>query len=135
MTEQTASTGAPALPKAPDSHRSMIGPSFSMFRALIRRSTRSLPDTEAQESLPWSAGPAPIRCYSNDANDPGGRTEEGIIQREYDLKRKHDTDAGSYLVDKVIVFPHEPISHSTTDIAFMGKRYLVEAPQAIVVFG
>jgi lysozyme family protein len=36
-----------------------------------------LPDTEAQEG-----------GYSNDAHDPGGMTMEGIIQREYDLKRR-----------------------------------------------
>jgi lysozyme family protein len=36
-----------------------------------------LPDTLRQEG-----------GYSNDAHDPGGMTMEGIIQREYDLKRK-----------------------------------------------
>jgi lysozyme family protein len=36
-----------------------------------------LPDTLKQEG-----------GYSNDAHDPGGMTMEGIIQREYDLKRK-----------------------------------------------
>ena len=36
-----------------------------------------LPDTLRQEG-----------GYSNDAHDPGGMTMEGIIQREYDLKRR-----------------------------------------------
>jgi lysozyme family protein len=38
---------------------------------------KCLPDTLKQEG-----------GYSNDAHDPGGMTMEGIIQREYDLKRK-----------------------------------------------
>jgi lysozyme family protein len=36
-----------------------------------------LPDTLKQEG-----------GYSNDAHDPGGKTMEGIIQKEYDLKRR-----------------------------------------------
>lgn len=38
---------------------------------------RCLPDVLVQEG-----------GYSNDAHDPGGMTMQGIIQREYDLKRK-----------------------------------------------
>jgi lysozyme family protein len=38
---------------------------------------KCLPDTLKQEG-----------GYSNDAHDPGGMTMEGIIQREYDSKRK-----------------------------------------------
>lgn len=38
---------------------------------------KCLPDTLVQEG-----------GYSNDAHDPGGMTMEGIIQREYDLKRR-----------------------------------------------
>jgi lysozyme family protein len=38
---------------------------------------KCLPDTLVQEGE-----------YSNDAHDPGGMTMEGIIQKEYDLKRK-----------------------------------------------
>jgi lysozyme family protein len=38
---------------------------------------KCLPDTLVQEG-----------GYSNDAHDPGGMTMEGIIQREYDAKRK-----------------------------------------------
>ena len=49
---------------------------------------KCLPDIEVQEGVPWSNGAAPVRGYSDDAHDPGGKTEEGIIQREYDLKRK-----------------------------------------------
>ena len=49
---------------------------------------KCLPYTEAQEGVPWASGPLPARAYSNDAHDPGGKTGEGIIQREYDLKRR-----------------------------------------------
>lgn len=49
---------------------------------------KCLPDIEVQEGVPWSTGPMPARAYSNDAHDPGGMTGEGIIQREYDLKRR-----------------------------------------------
>lgn len=49
---------------------------------------RCLPFTESQEGVPWSQGPMPARAYSNDAHDPGGMTGEGIIQREYDVKRR-----------------------------------------------
>jgi lysozyme family protein len=49
---------------------------------------RCLPFTEAQEGVPWASGPMPARAFSNDAHDPGGKTGEGIVQREYDLKRR-----------------------------------------------
>jgi lysozyme family protein len=49
---------------------------------------KCLPFTELQEGVPWSEGPMPARAYSNDKNDPGGMTGEGIIQREYDPKRR-----------------------------------------------
>lgn len=49
---------------------------------------KCLPAIELQEGVPWSTGPMPARAYSNDAHDPGGKTGEGIIQREYDLKRR-----------------------------------------------
>jgi lysozyme family protein len=49
---------------------------------------KCLPDTEAQEGVPWTSGPLPPRAFSNDAHDPGGKTGEGIIQKEYDLKRR-----------------------------------------------
>lgn len=49
---------------------------------------KCLPFTEAQEGVPWASGPMPARAFSNDAHDPGGKTGEGIIQREYDLKRR-----------------------------------------------
>lgn len=49
---------------------------------------KCLPFTENQEGVPWSAGPMPARAYSNDQHDPGGMTGEGIIQREYDIKRR-----------------------------------------------
>ncbi len=49
---------------------------------------KCLPDTEVQEGVPWSSGQMPQRAYSDDKHDPGGKTGEGIIQREYDLKRR-----------------------------------------------
>lgn len=49
---------------------------------------KALPYIEIQEGVPWSDGPMPARAYSNDAHDPGGMTGEGIIQREYDPKRR-----------------------------------------------
>jgi lysozyme family protein len=49
---------------------------------------KCLPDTEIQEGVPWASGPGPAKAFSNDAHDPGGMTMEGIIQREYDLKRR-----------------------------------------------
>lgn len=49
---------------------------------------KCLPDTEIQEGVPWSSGPLPSRAFSNSKNDPGGKTGEGIIQKEYDLKRR-----------------------------------------------
>lgn len=47
-----------------------------------------LPDTEVEEGVPWTSGPLPARAFSNDAHDPGGKTGEGIIQKEYDAKRR-----------------------------------------------
>lgn len=44
---------------------------------------RCLPDIEAQEGAPWSGGPGPARAFSDDAHDPGGKTMEGITQKEY----------------------------------------------------
>src|ERR1700757_1439117 len=49
---------------------------------------KALPYTEAQEGVPWASGPMPARAYSDDKHDPGGKTGEGIIEREYDLKRR-----------------------------------------------
>jgi hypothetical protein len=49
---------------------------------------KCLSDIEAQEGVPWSTGPMPARAYSNDKNDPGEMTGEGICQREYDPKRR-----------------------------------------------
>jgi lysozyme family protein len=48
-----------------------------------------LPFTEIQEGpVPWVSGPAPAKDFSNDLHDPGGATEEGIIQNEYIRKRR-----------------------------------------------
>jgi lysozyme family protein len=48
-----------------------------------------LPLTEIQEGpVPWVSGPAPAKDFSNDLHDPGGATEEGIIQNEYIRKRR-----------------------------------------------
>jgi lysozyme family protein len=48
-----------------------------------------LPLTEIQEGpVPWVSGSAPAKDFSNDAHDPGGATEEGIIQNEYNRKRR-----------------------------------------------
>jgi lysozyme family protein len=53
------------------------------------RFDKVLPFTEIQEGpLPWLSGRGPQRDFSNDAHDPGGKTMEGIIQREYDRKRR-----------------------------------------------
>lgn len=49
---------------------------------------RCLPDTEAQEGVPWTSGPMPAGAYSNDKHDPGGKTGEGLLQKEYDPKRR-----------------------------------------------
>lgn len=88
MTE-TASAGAAAMPKAvataPTSHDSSFVP-YPL--GLDPDFEKCLPDTEVQEGVPWASGPLPMRAYSNDAHDPGGKTGEGIIQREYDLKRR-----------------------------------------------
>jgi len=71
----TASAGAPVLPKAtPTAHDR----SFVAYPAgLDPDFEKCLPATLAQEG-----------GYSNDAHDPGGMTMYGIIQREYDLKRR-----------------------------------------------
>jgi len=48
-----------------------------------------LPLTEIQEGpVPWISGPAPAKDFSNDEHDPGGATEEGVIQNEYIRKRR-----------------------------------------------
>lgn len=48
-----------------------------------------LPFTEIQEGpVPWVSGPAPAKDFSNDEHDPGGATEEGIIQTEYNRARR-----------------------------------------------
>jgi lysozyme family protein len=78
----TVSAGAPAMPTSHDNH-------FIPYPlGTDSRFERCLPDTEAQEGVPWASGPLPARAYSNDQHDPGGKTGEGIIQREYDLKRR-----------------------------------------------
>lgn len=86
MTNETASAGAPALPIVPTAHdRSFVpyvvgtDPDFD----------KCLPGTELQEGpIKWISGPMPAQDYSNDPHDPGGMTGEGILQREYDLKRR-----------------------------------------------
>jgi lysozyme family protein len=67
----TAQAGAPALPNAHD--RSFVPYPLGLDPEF----EKCLPDTLAQEG-----------GYSNDAHDPGGMTMMGIIQREYDLKRR-----------------------------------------------
>lgn len=52
------------------------------------RFEKCLPFTELEEGVAWSSGPLPARAFSNDKYDPGGKTGEGIIQKEYDLKRR-----------------------------------------------
>lgn len=47
-----------------------------------------LPDTEVEEGVAWSSGQMPKAAYSDDKHDPGGQTGEGIIQKEYDPKRR-----------------------------------------------
>jgi lysozyme family protein len=49
---------------------------------------KCLPDVEEQEGTFWKSGAMPKAAYSDDAHDPGGKTGEGIIQKEYDAKRK-----------------------------------------------
>lgn len=82
----TVSAGAPALPHPiPSAHdRSFVPYPIG----LDPRFEKCLPYTEVQEGVPWASGPMPARAFSNDAHDPGGKTGEGIIQREYDLKRR-----------------------------------------------
>jgi lysozyme family protein len=79
---ESAPAGAPAVPSSHDrffiAYPMGLDPDFE----------KCLPDTEAQEGVPWASGPLPARAYSNDLHDPGGKTGEGIIQREYDLKRR-----------------------------------------------
>jgi lysozyme family protein len=80
------SAGAPAMQNAiPAAHdRTFI----SYVLGTDSEFDKILPDTEVQEGVPWASGPMPSRAYSDDAHDPGGKTGEGIIQREYDLKRR-----------------------------------------------
>jgi lysozyme family protein len=78
----TASAGAPAVPTAHD--RSFIPYPLG----LDPKFERCLPDTEAQEGVPWASGPMPAGAYSNDKHDPGGKTGEGLLQKEYDPKRR-----------------------------------------------
>src|ERR1700722_17761322 len=50
---------------------------------------KCLPDVEIQEGpIGWGSGPMPAKDFSNDAHDPGGKTGEGITEREYDLDRR-----------------------------------------------
>lgn len=50
---------------------------------------KCLPLTEIQEGpVPWVSGAAPTKDFSNDEHDPGGATEEGIIQNEYNRYRR-----------------------------------------------
>jgi lysozyme family protein len=44
---------------------------------------KCLPDIEVQEGVKWDSGPGPSRAFSDDAHDPGGKTMEGITQKEY----------------------------------------------------
>jgi lysozyme family protein len=54
-----------------------------------RQFEKSLPNTEIQEGqIKWTSGPMPAKDFSNDLHDPGGKTGEGIEQKEYDLKRR-----------------------------------------------
>jgi glycosyl hydrolase family 108 len=75
MTDPTASAGAPALPRATASAHDRSFIPYPM--GLDPEFEKCLPDTLVQEG-----------GYSNDAHDPGGMTMYGIIQREYDLKRR-----------------------------------------------
>jgi lysozyme family protein len=84
MTDPTASAAAAAVP-APTAHdRSFVAYPIG----LDPKFEKCLPDTEAQEGVPWASGPLPRRAFSNDAHDPGGKTGEGIVQKEYDAKRR-----------------------------------------------
>lgn len=73
---------APAMPSAHD--RTFVPYPLG----LDPKFERCLPDTELQEGVPWASGPMPARAFSNDAHDPGGKTGEGIVQKEYDPKRR-----------------------------------------------
>jgi lysozyme family protein len=85
----TATAGAPAMPKAAPAIPTAHDRSFVPYPlGLDPKFERCLPDTEAQEGVPWASGPLPARAFSNDKHDPGGKTGEGIIQKEYDLKRR-----------------------------------------------
>jgi lysozyme family protein len=59
----------------------MLTPSDDRFLAC-------LPFTLAQEA-PYPKDWSNSRNFSDDAHDPGGKTFMGIIQREYDIWRKH----------------------------------------------
>lgn len=84
MTDAPAAASAAALPIPTAHDRSFIpyvvgtDPAFD----------KCLPFTEAQEGVPWAVGPLPLRAFSNDKHDRGGKTGEGILQKEYDLKRR-----------------------------------------------
>jgi lysozyme family protein len=46
-------------------------------------------DTELEEGpVAWAGGHMPVKDYTDDRFDPGGKTGEGITQKEYDLWRK-----------------------------------------------
>jgi lysozyme family protein len=86
MTDQTASAGASAVAKAvPTAHDRVFVP-YPL--GLDLKFEKCLPDTEAQEGVPWASGPMPSRAFSNSLHDPGGKTGEGIVQKEYDAKRR-----------------------------------------------
>jgi lysozyme family protein len=42
-----------------------------------------LPDIEIQEGVKWTTGTMPKGAFSDDKHDPGGKTVEGITQKEY----------------------------------------------------
>ena len=86
MTDPTASAGAPAVSLIPTSHDRTFVP---YVVGTDPEFDKILPFTEIQEGpVPWVSGAAPAKDFSNDAHDPGGATEEGIIQNEYNRKRR-----------------------------------------------
>jgi len=87
MTDPTAPAGAPALPVViPTAHDRTFIP---YVVGTDKGFDACLPSTELQEGpIKWISGPMPAKDYSNDKHDPGGMTGEGIVQREYDLKRR-----------------------------------------------
>lgn len=110
---------------------------------------KCLPDTEAQEGVPWESGPAPARGFSDDAHDPGGKTEEGLIQSEYNIWRKQwglpvapvrnltkDEERTIYYVGYWM--PYGPMLPAGLDLAFFdldvnggGKRAIITLQRAI----